>query len=394
VTDALAELERAPRFIAVRRWRGEGDEYLLGSTASTRSLYAGTGDAVHLDLEGRWQRARLGEASYLRGYDGRVLRRFARAGGEDAQVAEVAPVHRLVEGLVRRAAPGAGGALEAAAGWTADRLVAERERFLTVYRPVGVLPPDRYRSLWLQATHGCAYNGCLFCSLYKGQPYHVPGPEAFASHVRAVKAFLGSGLAGRRGVFLGEANALGAPLPVLHAVFDVLEAEVPELLEGQGPSRGVSSFVDAFTAFRTSGELEALSRRGLSRVFLGVESGDPGSLERLGKPAEGVAVKAVVRAAHQAGVSVGLTFLVGLGERHVQASAQLASELELAADDVVYLSPLRMDRWGPLARQLASRGLLEPSRELLDQEHRRLRGALAGLPCQVARYDVGRFVYG
>jgi hypothetical protein len=393
VTDAFHELEHAPRFDVVHRWRGGGDEFLLGETASTRSLYAAGGDALHLDLEGRWQRARLGSATYLRGYDGRVLQRLVGARGEDLRVTEVAPVHLQAVALVARASVGAPAALEAAAGWSAERLEGEAVRFRSAYRPVGVLPPDRYRSLLLQVTWGCAYNGCLFCSLYKGQPYSVPGAEAFRAHVRAVKAFLGSGLEGRRGVFLGEANALGAPLDALSAAFDVLHAEVPQLLQGEGPSRGVSSFIDAFTAFRTVEELVALRRRGLSRVFLGVESGDPATLALLGKPADAAQVKAVVSALKQAGLSVGLTFLVGLGDEHAEASAHLAAELELGEGDVVYLSPLQVAADGPLARQLVQRGLALPSRAAVERELLHLKATLAGLACQVARYDVGRFVY-
>jgi Radical SAM superfamily len=392
--DPFHELEAAPRFTAVRRWRGQGDEFLLGETASTRSLYAAGGDAVHFDLEGRWQRARLGAATFLRGYDGRVLQRLVGAWGEDARVVGVQAVHARVVALVEQAARGAPPSLAAAAGWGVERLVGEGQRFLAAYRPVGVLPPDRYRSVLLQATWGCAHNGCLFCSLYKGQRYRVPGPNDFLAHVRAVKDFLGSGLGDRRGVFLGEANALGAPMEALRAVFDILEVELPELMKGRGPSRGVSSFVDAFTSFRTLSELEELRGRGLTRIFLGVESGDPATLTLLGKPATSAAVRALVRTAQQAGLSVGVTLLVGLGDAHLDATAQLASELGLTEDDVVYLSPLRVAPGGPLAWQLGQRKLTVPSRPEVEREYSRLRAALGGLACQVARYDVGRFIYG
>ena len=36
-----------------------------------------------------------------------------------------------------------------------------------VYSPVGILPPDQYLALVVQATRGCAFNTCTFCDLYR-----------------------------------------------------------------------------------------------------------------------------------------------------------------------------------------------------------------------------------
>ncbi len=389
----FAELLSAPRFSQTHRWAGRGDEFFLGETEATRSLYVSSGDAVHFDLEGRWHRARLGARSFLRGLDGRVLQRFAGALREDARVSLAGPVHASVAALVTRAMPGAPPELEAAAGWSIARLLAERGRFLEVYRPVGVLPPDRYRSLIVQLTEGCAFNGCLFCALYKGQPHRVKPVEEIARHVRAVKDFVGSGVVERRGVFLGEANALCAPQATLLGALDVLEAELPQLVHGTGPSRGVSAFIDAFTEWKSELELRALVARGLTRIFLGVESGDERTLGVLGKPSRESAVRVVVERAKASGLSLGLTLLVGLGPEHVDASAALVSSLPLDDSDVVYLSPLSLDPGSALERELGRRGLRSPSKEALNAEYAHLRAALSQCRAQVARYDVRRFVY-
>lgn len=34
--------------------------------------------------------------------------------------------------------------------------------FHTVYKPVGILPPDQYMAVLLQATEGCSFNSCTF----------------------------------------------------------------------------------------------------------------------------------------------------------------------------------------------------------------------------------------
>jgi hypothetical protein len=372
------ELLSAARFSKVETW----GQFLLGHTATTRSLYEADGDVAHFDLEGRWQRAKVKGRTLLRGLDGVVLQRFGGAGGTDARWVDAAAAHEAVVALVERARLGAPSPLRT---WTVERLLGEAERFLEAYRPVGLVPPDRYRSLIVQATHGCAFNGCLFCSLYKGQRHQVVPPEALRAHVRRVKALLGSGLVARRGIFLGEANALAMGQAALLQVFDVLHDELPQL------ASDVSSFIDAFDEYRSAQELRALAGRGLKRVFVGVESGDEATLALLGKPATVAGVGRLVETLKAGGLSVGVIFLAGLGATHVEASTRLAASLPLDERDLLYVSPLVVDPGGPLARQLIQRGLLQPQ-ATIDAEADVLRAKLRGR-AKVARYDVRRWVY-
>jgi hypothetical protein len=369
------ELRSAARFTRVETWR----HFFWGEAGSTRSLYDEQGDVAHFDLEGRWQRARLGGTTWIRGLDGVVLERFGGTGGEDVRLSEPRAAHEAVMALVERARDGAPLPLPS---WTVDTLLAEKARFLEAYRPVGIVPPDRYRSLIVQATEGCAYNGCLFCSLYKGQRHRVVPPDELRAHVRRVKTFVGSGLESRRGLFLGEANALAMPQASLLQVFDVLREELPSL------AGDVSSFVDAFDAYRSVEELRALRELGLTRVFIGVESGDEGVLAALGKPASVSGVSALVSTLKSAGLSVGVIFLAGLGRAHVEHSASLVARLPLDERDLVYVSPLVVSP-GPLALQLEKRGLAGLDAEAEAQE---LKRRFAGR-AKVGRYDVRRWVY-
>lgn len=370
------ELLTAARFSKVTTW----GRFLWGETASTGSLYEADGDVAHFDLEGRWQRAKLQGRTLLRGLDGVVLERFGGAQGEDVRLTDLNAAHEAVVALVSRARVDAPVLLPT---WTVDQLLAEKQRFLEAYRPVGIVPPDRYRSLIIQATQGCAYNGCLFCSLYKGQRHRVVPPAEVREHVQRVKAFVGSGLADRRGVFLGEANALAMPQSALLEVLELLHEELPQL------AGDVSSFIDAFDEYRRVDELEALRAKGLTRVFVGVESGDEATLGALGKPATIAGVGRLVESLKAAGVSVGVIFLAGLGRTHVEKSAELVARLALDEGDVVYVSPLVVERGGALASQLEKRGLGGVDAE---GEATELRARFKGR-AKVARYDVRRWVY-
>lgn len=371
-------LRQSPKFHEVVTWPG----FLLGRSEHQNSLYDASGDVAHFDLEGRWTRARLGARTFLRGLDGAVLERFAGPHGSDVRLARVEVAHRAVVDLVRR---GQDQAPVALSNWTVEALESEATRFLEAYRPVGIVPPDRYRSLIVQATSGCAWNGCLFCSLYKGQRHRALLPGEVRDHVRRVKTFVGSGVLGRRGVFLGEANALAMAFEPLLGILEVLHDEVPAL------ATDISSFIDAFDVYRTREELGALKKSGLTRVFLGVESGDNETLELLGKPTTASKVGALVDSLKAGGVSVGVIFLAGLGATHVERSVQLFDRLPLDAQDVVYVSPLVVEAASPLGNALERRGLLAAEDDIA-AEAQTLRARLRG-KATVGRYDVRRWVY-
>lgn len=399
--DDLAELRGARRFTATLEWADERRAFLLGLAPHARSLYERGGPAVHFDLEGRWTRAALADGTYLRGLDGRVLSRFGPHGNETLDLARRREVHAAVAALARAAAdaPGAPEAMATLAGWGVERLERESLRFLEAYRPVGIVPPDRYRSLIIQATEGCAWNGCAFCSLYLKQRARVRSLDELALHVARVKAFVGSGIAARRGIFLGEANALATPQPTLVAMLELVARELPDLVRGDRPGGGVASFIDAFTEQDKGPEdYAALRERGLARVFLGVESGDEDVLAFLRKPATRAGVAATVAALKGGGLSVGVILLVGAGGArwsvaHVERSASLVHALALDRGDVVYLSPLVAEPGGRFDRAASKEGLELLAPDALVAEEQALRAALAGTPAQVARYDVSRFVY-
>ena len=101
--------------------------------------------------------------------------------------------------------------LAAAAAFDARAARADVARFQTIYRDIPILPPDQYSSLVLAATDGCRYNQCTFCGFYRDMQFHAKSVAEFQAHVQAAMAYHGHGLALRRGIFLGQADALWGP---------------------------------------------------------------------------------------------------------------------------------------------------------------------------------------
>ncbi|MHC4548714.1 MAG: radical SAM protein [Planctomycetota bacterium] len=329
------------------------------------------GAVLTFDRAGRLYAAFLEGRFYRRGVDGRVVEKFTRGEPERRTLPPAAAAE-----IVRRALDLA----REVEGLDAHALIrdldADAARFRAVYEgSVPVLPPDVYRALVLQATVGCPHNACRFCNLYRDRPYRARSAPGFARHVREVGEAFGAGITMRRGVFLGDADALALGAQRL-ARFCALAHASP------AARAGLYCFGAVFTGPRAHARAgwEALREAGLRRVYFGIETGHDPLRRKLGKPGAGADALRWVHALKEAGIGVGLIFLLGVGgEEHVRDSAAFCRDARLEADDLVYLSPLvRSD--GRLARGRCH------------AQEKTLREAIGEGP-RVAVYDLRAFVY-
>ena len=159
---------------------------------------------ITFDRAGRLFSAFLDRRYYRRGLDGRIVERLA---GQQLIQRQLEPDE--ARGVVERALRLAGDVPRPASLGIISDLAADASRFRAAYDgAVAPLPPDINRALVLQATVGCAYNACLYCTKYKDTEFRARDDEDFARHVDAVTQAFGEGISLRRGVFLGDADAL------------------------------------------------------------------------------------------------------------------------------------------------------------------------------------------
>ncbi|MGC8905161.1 radical SAM protein [Thermus sp.] len=268
--------------------------------------------------------------------------------------------------------------------WTPEGLLDPTPYRRAYAWPISILPPDAYLSVVLQATTGCTWNRCAFCSFYQDRPFQKRGPEAFREHIQAVLALLGRGRLLRRGVFLADGNALALSEPLLPFL---------ELVRAHFPGEPVMGFLDLFTGLKKAPSWwERLGDLGLRRVYLGLETGHAPLLALLQKPGHPKEALPLVRTLKRAGLSVGVILMVGVGgrpfrEAHFRESLALLSELPLGPEDLVYLSPFQEDPHTPYARL----GL--PPLEDLEGELKAWVRALRALGLKAGRYDIREFLY-
>jgi hypothetical protein len=283
--------------------------------------------------------------------------------------------------------------LERALAWTPTRLGAERERFGAAYAPISILPPDQYGAVVLQATFGCSWNRCTFCSFYQDRAFEVRSAEAFAAHLTAVRALLGRDADARRGVFLADGNALVLANARLRPILAAASAAFP--------GQEVAGFVDVFGGERKSiADWRELARLGLRRVAIGAETGHDPLLAYLNKPGGADAAAEFVATLKAAGLSVALILMAGVGGRrfadgHLRDSARLLGRLPLGAGDVVYLSPFVVQPGSTYEARAAAEGLAPLTATERSAQVAALRAAArrAVPAAQVALYPIDEFVY-
>lgn len=220
----------------------------------------------------------------------------------------------------------------------------DAERFRSTYQHIPILPPDAYQALYVQVSRGCPWNRCTFCSFYRDRDYRVPSEEELDQHLDSVRSYWEGAQGSRRGLFLGDANAIAIPADVLADRLRRIRAVFPEK-----PLRSFHAFADFFSGrIRTDSDFEGLRGLGLSRVCFGVESGNAELMEQIRKPVTAEDALHAVRAARAGGLAVSLIFIIGLGGRryrnpHFEDSIHRLSQLPLGGRDRIYLSPLTLE---------------------------------------------------
>ncbi len=366
------------------------------------TLLARGDDAVFtFDLDGRPVSWWTGDTVYKRSLASDVHERRRGTGGRERRILDPrTAAERLAETLEaaagapdRELSPEARLRLEEIRRWTIGALLAERRRFDAAYRPVAILPPDQYLSVVLQATFGCTWNRCTFCSFYQGQPFAARSESDFAAHVTAVRELLGRAAALRKSIFLADGNALvlanARILPFL------------EIASEAFPGRAFHGFVDVTTGERKSpDDWRVLRQMGLDRVHVGIETGHDPLLRWMEKPGGAGASAELVKGLKAAGLRVGAIFMVGAGgdrfaRDHVADTLALAARLPLGEGDIVYLSPFVEHPGSEYARRAARDGTAPLDSAALEAQRTTLRdGIRRALPnARVALYDLREFLY-
>ncbi len=185
-------------------------------------------------------------------------------------------------------------------------------------------PFSEANSYLLQCTVGCSHNQCTFCSMYKDKKYRVRETAEIMEDIRMAKDSYGD----VEKVFLCDGDAIAIETETLLSILHTLYATFPSL-------RHVGSYVGPqSTLAKSPEELSALRKAGLTKAYIGVETGDD---ELLRKVKKGVGYAEMLLAGQrlvESDINLSVMVLLGLagpGEasvRHALATARICNEMK------------------------------------------------------------------
>ena len=193
-------------------------------------------------------------------------------------------------------------------------------------------PPSEGQNLIIQVTIGCSFNQCSFCSMYHSKQFAARDLQAIYQDIEQAAKFWPD----TRRVFLADGDAMVLPTDQLILILDKLQQSFPKLTR-------VSSYaLPGNLRKKTLTELTQLKANGLSLIYYGLESGSQRILKKIRKGASPKTMIEGLNKAHQAGIKVSATVILGLGgkqywQEHIDETAQLINAVKLD-----YLSTLQL----------------------------------------------------
>ncbi len=193
-------------------------------------------------------------------------------------------------------------------------------------------PPSEGDNLIIQATLGCSFNRCGFCSMYRQKTFKVrPLEMVFADIDRAAAAWPQA-----HRVFLADGDALVLPSDHLLKILHHLAKRLP------GLTRVSCYALPANLLKKNVDELSALRQNRLSLIYYGIETGCAELLKRITKGASVDGMIEGLLKAREADIKVSATVVLGLGGKrlwrsHIDGTVEL-----LHRAPVTYLSTLQL----------------------------------------------------
>jgi radical SAM superfamily enzyme YgiQ (UPF0313 family) len=185
-------------------------------------------------------------------------------------------------------------------------------------------PPSEANSLLLRVTRGCPWNRCTFCSMYKGMRFEVRNLEEILEDIELARDLYGDRVGT---VFIGDSNSLVAKTERLVKILETLFSSFPHI-------QRVTSYARAKTiAKKPLEDLIKIRQAGLSRLHVGLETGDRELLKEIQKGATPEEMIEAGKKAKKAGFEYSLYVLLGIGgeekwEQHARGTAEVLNQID------------------------------------------------------------------
>ena len=185
-------------------------------------------------------------------------------------------------------------------------------------------PPGEWKSYLLQTTIGCSNNTCTFCGMYLDKKFHIRPMADILEDIRMARAYYGD----VERVFLCDGDAIIMRTQELLTILEALHRAFPSL------QRVTTYAGPRSTLTKTPEELRTLREAGLTRAYLGVETGCDALLKQVKKGVDAAQMLEAGVRLREAGMDLWVMVILGLagtGEpsrRHMRDTAAMLNEMK------------------------------------------------------------------
>lgn len=244
-------------------------------------------------------------------------------------------------------------------------------------------PPSEALSALIRVTRGCPWNRCVFCGMYRDTKFELRPFEEIAADVEQLEDFF----PGCETVFIGDSNSL------LHKdlvkIVKLIKKTLPD-------TERITSYARAHTLHvKKVQQLKVVREAGLTRLHVGLESGDEEILKRISKGATPEIMINGGRKAKQAGFELCFYVLCGIGgdtqwQTHADGTAKVINAVN---PDFVRLRTVSLVPNAPLFEtwKAGKFELITPLNRL--NETRRLIEQLDVSGCELASDHVTNYLW-
>lgn len=229
-------------------------------------------------------------------------------------------------------------------------------------------PPSEAGSLLVQATVGCPHNKCTFCMVYKKGPrFRVRPVEEILADIRNAGEAHGDRV---ETVFFPAGNTIAMPAQELGAICDYSRSVFPHL-------RRITVYGSSqFICRKGLPNLQRLGKSGLSRIHVGLESGDDIVLNRIKKGSNSAQHIQAGQWVREAGIELSEYVMLGIGgkdrtRKHVEETAKVLNVIQpdtirlrtfLPKVNTLLLHQIRRGKF----RMLSAHDVLKETRSLIE----------------------------
>ena len=185
-------------------------------------------------------------------------------------------------------------------------------------------PPSEADSLLIQATVGCPHNRCTFCMVYKNGPrFRVRSVSEIEADIAEAAETLGNRVST---LFFPAGNTIAMKTEDLSRICRTAYRSFPNL--SRITVYGSSQYI-----YQKGPEgLRRLAEAGLSRIHVGLESGDDEILKKIRKGCDSRLQVTAGRWAKAAGIELSLYVVLGIGGRkrtrpHAEKTAEAVNRI-------------------------------------------------------------------